>query len=201
MNTNEIKIAVNDIRAAYKDAGDAGKDTLVALFGKDVCVAVEPSLDDYTTIKTYEDACIALGVEPLDEQALAGKVPPHIIALMKLETVSRALWGRKFQPKPDAKGSETYYYPWFALWTKAEIDGMNKEDKGALLAAGASSGASAGFGYLNTHSRSSDANAHVGFRLCQETVDAARYFGRQFVELWAEYLAFNFTVGGPYEEK
>ncbi len=201
MNTNEIKIAVDDIRAAYKDAGDEGKDTLVALFGKDVCVVVEPSLDDYTTLKTYEDACIALGVEPLDEQALAGKVPPHIIALMKLETVSRALWGRKFQPKPDADGSEAYFYPWFALWTKGKIDRMNKEDRGALLAAQADDGTHAGFGFLDTDYRSSHAPAYIGFRLCQKTEDAARYFGRQFIELWAEYLAFNFIVRGPYEEK
>ena len=34
------------------------------------------------------------------------KVPPHIIALMKLETISRALWGRTWEPKPDAEGSK-----------------------------------------------------------------------------------------------
>ena len=39
------------------------------------------------------------------------------------------------------------------------------------------------------------ANANFGFRLCQETEEKARYFGTQFVELWAEYLAFNFTTG------
>lgn len=34
-----------------------------------------------------------------------------------------------------------------------------------------------------------------GFRLCQETEEKAKYFGQQFIELWAEYLKFNFTVG------
>lgn len=201
MNTKEIKIAVNDIRAAYKGANDAGKDVLVALFGKDVCEAVKPSLDDYTTIKTYEDACIALGVEPLNEQELAGKVPSHIIALMKLETVSRALWGRNFRPEPDPRGDKYYYYPLFALWTKEEIADMDEDQKGALLAAGANIGTYAGFGYLYTGNRSSNASAGTGFRLCQETDNAARYFGRQFVGLWAKYYAFNFTVGGPYEDK
>jgi hypothetical protein len=56
-------------------------------------------------------------------------------------------------------------------------------------------GAHAGFGYLYAHSRSSNAGAAVGFRLCQETEEKAKYFGQQFIELWAEYLKFNFTVG------
>lgn len=57
------------------------------------------------------------------------------------------------------------------------------------------SGANAGFGSLNADHRSSYANAYVGFRLCQETEEKAKYFGQQFIELWAEYLKFNFTVG------
>lgn len=44
-----------------------------------------PNLKDYKTIKTYEDACTALG-EKVDEVTLTNAgVPKHIIALMKLE--------------------------------------------------------------------------------------------------------------------
>ncbi len=57
------------------------------------------------------------------------------------------------------------------------------------------SGASAGFGSLSAYNRSSSADAYIGFRLCQETEEKAKYFGQQFIELWAEYLKFNFTVG------
>lgn len=56
-------------------------------------------------------------------------------------------------------------------------------------------GAGAGFVCLYAHIRSSGAGAHLGFRLCQETEEKAKYFGQQFIELWAEYLKFNFTVG------
>ena len=66
---------------------------------------------------------------------------------------------------------------------------------GALLSANANNGANAGFGYLNANNRSSNANANLGFHLCQETEEKAKYFGQQFIELWAEYLKFNFTVG------
>ena len=66
---------------------------------------------------------------------------------------------------------------------------------GALLSANANNGANAGFGCLHAFNRSSSANATLGFRLCQETEEKAKYFGQQFIELWAEYLKFNFTVG------
>ena len=122
-------------------------------------------------------------------------MPSHIVALMKLETISRALWGRNFQPKPDGEGSKVYWYPWFALYTKKEINDMYPEQRGALLSAHAHGGATAGFGYLYADDRSSYALASLGFRLCQETEEKAKYFGQQFIELWAEYLKFNFTVG------
>ena len=66
---------------------------------------------------------------------------------------------------------------------------------GALLSADAGGGAFAGFGCLDAGHRSSGAHAYIGFRLCQETEEKAKYFGQQFIELWAEYLKFNFTVG------
>ena len=72
---------------------------------------------------------------------------------------------------------------------------MNPEQRGALLSAVAAAGALAGFGCLAAIYRSSDAYANIGFRLCQETEEKAKYFGQQFIELWAEYLKFNFTVG------
>ena len=67
--------------------------------------------------------------------------------------------------------------------------------RGALLSANANNGANAGFGYLNANNRSSNSNANSGFRLCLDTEEKAEYFGKQFVELWAEAIAFNFTVG------
>lgn len=149
-------------------------------------------MDDYKSIKTYEDACEALGEEPVGD--LGDHVDKHIIALIKLETISRALWGKDWQPKPDPDGSKYFYYPWFALYTQSEMDSMNEEDRGALLGADARYGASAGFGYLIANTRSSNSNAAVGFRLCQETEEKAKYFGIQFKEIWADYLAFNFTV-------
>lgn len=195
----KFEINENDVKAAFDAAKtDEMKNVLKALFCKRTDA---PSLDDHTTIHSYEDALEALGEKSpnLEEMEKAG-VPKHIIALIKLETISRALWGRTFQPTPDAEGNNWYYYPWFALWTKEEIEDRKDEflKNGALLSGTASYGADAGFGALNASYRSSYANARIGFRLCQENETKAKYFGKEFIKLWAEYLAFNFTVGDNY---
>mgnify|MGYP000505074078 FL=1 len=188
----KVEIEESKLQTAYANACDGVKDFMESLFGKKVFEAAKPTLDDYKTIRTYEDACKALG-EPIFEDP--NNLPNHIIALMKLETISRALWGRNWQPQPDAEGNNVFWFPWFALWTKKEVEDMKPEQRGALLSAYALSGATAGFGSLLAHHRSSYAAAHIGFRLCQETEEKAKYFGQQFIELWAEYLKFNFTVG------
>ena len=221
-----IELKEQQVREAFKSAkSDEVKEMLKALF-PDIAKEMEkkkPTLDDYTSIKSYEDACIALG-EPrrfsedyvMDMIGIEGgmhfhiygrnnisienkvpvcKLPKHIIALMKLETISRALWGRNWEPKPDVSGCTYFWYPWFALWNEKEIQDLNEDQRGAILSGLAGNGASAGFGCLRANDRSSSALANVGFRLCQETKEKARYFGTQFVELWAEYLKLNFTTG------
>ena len=213
----KIQIEKEKVQAAYKDACDGVKEMLIKMFGKEVCEAAKPTLDDYKTIKSYEDACEVLGLTPIlsenrnkalcaqfpDHYDFRQNMPKHIIALMKLEIISRALWGKDFQPKPDAEGKEIYWYPWFALYTKKEMEEMSEEKRkslrGALFGGTALGGAYAGFGCLTADSRSSDSYAGLGFRLCQETPEKAEYFGKQFIELWAEYLAFGFKVTGHLE--
>lgn len=177
----KVEIEESKLQTAYANACDGVKDFMESLFGKKVFEAAKPTLDDYKTIRTYEDACEALGETPIlsenrkkvlcakfpDHYDFRQNMPNHIIALMKLETISRALWGRNFQPKPDGEGSKVYWYPWFALWTKKEVEDMNPEQRGALLSATAGIGAAAGFGCLATYGRSSFANAYSGFRLCR----------------------------------
>ena len=187
-----IEVTEKEVKAAFDAAkSDEVKNVLAALFCKPED-RIKPSLDDYKSIKTYEDACEALGEEPVGD--LGDHVDKHIIALIKLETISRAIWGKDWQPKPDPDGSKYFYYPWFALYTQSEMDSMSEEDRGALLGARAHYGAAAGFGFLYATYRSSSSYAYIGFRLCQETEEKAKYFGVQFKEIWADYLAFNFTV-------
>ena len=203
---NELTINKDKLAEVYQNASAETKEALKALFGHEsnFISKPKPTLDDYTTIRSYEDACEALGVEaifnePNPTMNLYGveyEVPPHIIALMKLETISRALWVRTWKPEPDGDGSKRFYYPVFAIYTQQEIKNMDEDERWGLLSAYAVGGAGAGFGYLYTNDRSSFELADSGFRLCQETDEKAEYFGKQFLELWAEYLKFNFEVGG-----
>lgn len=111
----KVEIYESNLNAAYQVANENGGDErmirlLDALTGKTTAKTYKPSLDDYTTIKTYEDACEALGIEPnfnrdklvFAEEDLEDleRVPKHIIALMKLETISYALWGSCATPLP-----------------------------------------------------------------------------------------------------
>ena len=179
-----IQVTRDQLNAALEVANDETKKVLKKLFRE----RDKPSIDDYRTIKTYEDACCVLD-EPIHVDLEDDE--PDVVAYIKLKTISRALWGRNFIPKPDPEGNKIYYYPWFALYTKKEVEDMDDDDRGALLAGSATSGALAGFGPLYTTYRSSFAHATYGFRLCQETDEKATYFGKQFIELWADYLLFN----------
>lgn len=144
----KVEIEESKLQTAYANACDGIKDFMESLFGKKVFEAAKPTLDDYKTIRTYEDACVALKQDAIRVDSVNGdttivltnggdrvNMPSHIVALMKLETISRALWGRNFQPKPDGEGSKVYWYPWFALYTKKEINDMYPEQRGALLSA------------------------------------------------------------------
>lgn len=199
----ELKITSANYEAAYAMADDNTRKILAVLVGDNETTATPsrpaPSLSDYTTIRSYEDACVALG-ESLDvEKLVAAGVPNHIIAQMKLEHICKALWGGENKCQPTADGSKVWWYPVMALWTPGEISNMSDDERGALLSATAFYGATAGFGYLYADYRSSWSAAYGGFRLCLDTEEKAEYFGKQFVELWAEAYAYNFTVGGHLE--
>lgn len=187
----KIEFEKSMLEAAYNVACDNTKEVLITLFGEENCKPSKatPTLDDYKTIQDYADACVALGCAPIDEGALRSVgVRKGIIALIKLETISRALWGRNYQPKPDAKGESRFYFPWFALWTENEIRSTSEL---VYIPITDALGRRAGFGYANTDNAPSHTFAYVGSRLWQESSEKAKYFGQQFIGLWFDYLMCN----------
>ena len=113
-------------------------------------------------IKTFEDACKALNLDP--EQVLpdvSGMPEKHqkaIVSHAKLVIIAEALndgW------KPDwTDDDQLKYYPWFRM------------DSGSGLAY-------LGFDYGYSYSR-------VGSRLCFQTRELAEYAGNQFKELYED---------------
>ena len=195
----ELKITSANYEAAYAMADENTRKILATLVGDNETTArptrPAPTLSNYTTIRSYEDACIALG-ERVDEYTLIGAgVPAHIIAQMKLELISKALWGGENKCQPTVS-NKVWWYPIMALWTPSEITQMDDEKRSALLSVSAGFGANAGgFGCLSANCRGSWMGASGGFRLCLDTEEKAEYFGKQFVELFAEAFAYNFAVG------
>ena len=111
---NEVEKTLNRIKKIYDSSPDEVKKSIriyIQSIGKNEKNITKPTIDDYTTIRSYEDACEALGAEPIfnDPNPIMNlygvdyEVPPHIITLMKLETISRALWGKDWMPEPDAE--------------------------------------------------------------------------------------------------
>lgn len=198
----ELKIIPANYEAAYAMADENTRKILAVLVGDNEKTATPsrpaPTLSDYTTIRSYEDACVALG-ESLDiEKLVVADVPAHIIAQMKLEHICKALWGGENKCQPTANGSEVWWAPVMTLFTPDEIEyGMGDKQRRTLLSANASYGAVAGFGSMGATYLGSWSNG--SFRLCLDTEKKAEYFGKQFVELWAEAFAYNFTVGDHLE--
>lgn len=62
---------------------------------------------DYRDIKTFEDACVAVGIEWKEPESL----PHDVVAYMKLRIICQALNGGKWLDYSDT--DEAKYYPWF----------------------------------------------------------------------------------------
>lgn len=119
-------------------------------------------------VKTYEDACKVLGVEPINEQnAKAQGFRSDEIARRKLETIAAALnegW------KPDWNNTDQYkYYPYFYIQENAK-------------------GAYAGLSCADAHNAATYMYASIGSRLCFYASRLARYAGNQFTDLYEQIL-------------
>lgn len=160
---------------SLQDANDAARDYLdeneyVKIF--DLTVEEIEVAEPYDNVKSYEDACRVLGVEPMDEQAMtAAGFRADEIARRKLETITAALndgW------KPDWNDTDQYkYVPWF--WIKPRPGQTH-----------------AGLACASTYFAPSNTHAHLGSRLCFKNAAVARYAANQFTELYALILVENY---------
>jgi hypothetical protein len=126
-----------------------------------------PKKFDYKKIKTFEDACKRLGIDPIKIPDLDG-IPEEfhkpIIAGYKLMIVYKAInngW------RPDWSNWNQYkYYPWFGVL-------------------------SSGFGFSDTTYYFAYARTGVGSRLCTDTSDKAIYIAEQFKALYQDYFLYS----------
>lgn len=197
--TKTIQIEVPaDKKAEWQEVG--GKTVLVMVDEKDNRPVAE-------RIKTFDDACNELGADhPMvsvydalvtranGEQSLAEWMGKDVVAFLKLRIITEALnegWHPKFTE------DEYRYYPWFYIYTKEEYDNFSEEVKRRCVGRAGSS-AYGGLVYAGARHASSGSGTNNGARLAFSNRDLAEYAGRQFIDIWTDFV---FEISDNKNEK
>lgn len=150
-------------------------------------------------IKTFEDAYNELGCKhpycmKWDSIYQGGKNNnceniKDLIAYYKLRIIAAALnegW------KPNFMEDEGRYYPWFSLYTKEEYDELCEEDKSYVFRVDNNPFNSMNkYGdlvYVFVDSTISLSNSSYGSRIVFKTSELAKYSGRQFIDIYADFM-------------
>lgn len=144
-------------------------------------------------IKTFEDAKDELGENhPLIKEYWAivnvdFDLHQDLISYLKLRIIAAAL-NEGWVPAFDNK--EYRYYPYFYFYTKEEYDKMLEEDKKQLWLFGGYSafGASCGLACADSCLGWTYADSNFSARLAVKSEELAVYFGKQFIDIWADYV-------------
>ena len=189
--TKTIQIEVPaDKKAEWQEVD--GKTVLVMVDEKDNRPVAE-------RIKTFEDACNELGEDhPMvsvydalvtranGEQSLAEWMGKDVVAFLKLRIITEALnegWHPKFTE------DENRYYPWFYTYTKEEYDNFSEEEKRRCVGrAVLNAFAFGGLVCADANDAASLSNTNYGARLAFSNRDLAEYAGRQFIDIWADFV-------------
>lgn len=185
-----MEIKIENVKAAFNTADESGKKLLLALFPELSSETAQKADNRPVTerIKTFEDACIELGIETdkwIQDREYLG-FEPDVIAYMKLRIICAALnegWEPKFTE------NEARWYPWFWLYTQDEINNMDEQEKQDrhLISTGDYETGYAGFASALSYNAPSNATTRFGSRLCLKSEALAVYCGKQFIDLWADF--------------
>ena len=153
-----LQIEESKARSIYKTASSELKIMLEDTFGKEF---FSHKVTD--RIKTYKDACTELGITPIDENVLLNNgFTKDEIAYRKIKTITEALnegWKPNWNDENQKK-----WIPWFYP------------------------NSSSGFVFYDTCYCYSYARAGTGLRLCFKSDELATYAGKQFVEIYKEFI-------------
>lgn len=194
--SKKIEIEKNKLMEAYKAANDEQKEFLTNLYGKEVF----KSADVRERIKTFEDACRELDSRceenhPLvsEFEALQGyfcendNISKDVLAYLKLRIICAALnegW------EPTFANEEYRWYPWFVIYTKDELARMDEEKRRRVV--GRSYSIASAYGGLvvaYAYYASSVSGSYGGSRLAFKSEELADYAGKQFIEIYADFVA------------
>lgn len=172
----------NELTAVYTQLNDEQKAVLNDIFGEDT---FKPK-DIRDRVKTFEDACTVLGIDPDEWKKRHLMFDKDVLAYLKLRVIAKALnegWYPKFTE------DERRYYPWFYIITKEEYDNLSAEEKRRCVGrASYCAYANGGLVCANAYYASSSSYAGSGARLAFSNYDLAVYAGKQFIDIWADFV-------------
>ena len=139
-------------------------------------------------IKTFQDACREIGIdaEAWNRDKISLGLEPDVLAFLKLRIIVKALnegW------EPQFTEDECRYYPWFILYTREEYNKLDEEEKSRVVYR--SSNDAVALGGVSCAYASYDSSysvASIGVRLAFKTSELAAYCGRQFLDIWADFV-------------
>ena len=199
MEKDIIEIKKSDLQGLFKiltNYPQISKEQVInemtKAFGEE---ALKPQ-DIKERIKTFEDAVNAIGEDhPLVAQykAITNAFKEddnnlHLFAYTRIAIIAEALnegW------RPEYTENEYRYYPWFGLYTQEEYDDMDDEDKERCRFVGRSYNyavANGGLVYAYADYGSAVSYTNIGSRLAFKSRELAIYCGKQFIEIWINYL-------------
>lgn len=196
MEARNIKLTLEKAQEFYNSGNTALKEVALQAFTED-----ELTVKDFEYIKTFEDACKALNIEPEKiEQMLRGhyganlfsKTPASVGAL-KLNIIRQAL--NKGQKMELTKGD--IYYPQIRFVPKGNTFYSDELKDGSMVKAGtireancntydvlggtANAGGLAGLGRFYSYYSVGSAHAHLGFLGCA-SIEIAKHMSRYFAK-------------------
>ena len=148
-------------------------------------------------IKTFEDALNELGMtHPFVKSYVSYKVISFrddlrldydILAYLKLRIICAAL-NEGWEPKYTK--DERRYYPRFLLYIKTEFENMSEEMKKEPVKIDTNGYDTEYAGLVFSYSDCVPSYTFATFdsRLCLKNSDLAKYCGKQFINIWADYL-------------
>lgn len=148
----------------------------------------EPEKDVRKRIKTFEDACHEIGIdaEAWNRDKISLGLEPDVLAFLKLRIIVKALnegW------EPQFTEDECRYYPWLILYTGEEYNKLDEEEKSRVVYRSHNSAyALGGVSCASVAYDSSYTGASIGVRLAFKTSELAAYCGRQFLDIWADFV-------------
>ena len=185
----ELKISAEVALAAYNNTDANGRELLEHLFGKDIFKLK----DIRERIKTFGDACYELGdkhelVRAYNNLIVSNCMSKDIIAYAKLIIIAEALnegW------KPTFDDGEHRYYPMVYIYTKEDYEELSENKKKELIVVRNSKiklNENCGDIYALEVITLSYSVFSNGYHIALKTSELAKYCGKQFIDIWAEFL-------------